>query len=52
MLLLIMTNTKTFQVIKNDKAVWVVIRQIAGIDRMYKVGDRIKGYGLVVGVKV
>lgn len=45
-------NNKTFQVAKSGKTQWIVIRQVAGLDRIYKLGDRIKGHGLIVGIKV
>ncbi len=45
-------NMKTFQVVKNGKATWIVLRQVAGLDKTYKIGDYITGLGRVVGVKV
>lgn len=43
---------KTFQVInKKGKPEWIVIRQIAGVDKMYKLGDRIPRIGLIIGLK-
>jgi hypothetical protein len=41
--------TKTFQVERNGKQTWVVIRQLPH-DTQYKVGSRIPGYGKVVAV--
>ena len=45
-------NNKTFQVIdRRGKAIWIVIRQIAGLDKIYQLGDKIPGYGRVIGIK-
>jgi hypothetical protein len=41
--------TKTFQVERNGKQTWVVIRQLPH-DTQYKVGSRIPGYGKVVAL--
>lgn len=56
MLVLIMEKdmfNKTFQVInrKTGKPEFVVIRQITGIDKLWKIGDRIPRVGLIIGVK-
>lgn len=46
-------NNKQFQVVnKKGRTQWVVIRQVAGLDRIYKLGDRIPGIGLVIGIGV
>jgi len=46
-------NNKTFQIVdKKSKAIWVVIRQVAGIDKIYNLGSKIPGYGKVIGIKI
>lgn len=44
-------NNKRFQVVnKKGKVEWVVVRQVAGIDKLYKLGDYITGLGRVIGM--
>ena len=44
-----MTNTKTFQVEKQGKLTWVVIRQMPH-DTQFTLGSRIPGLGKVVAI--
>ena len=46
-----MTNTKTFQVEKQGKLTWVVIRQMPH-DTQFTLGSRIPGLGKVVAIGV
>ena len=49
---------KTFQVINRSKAknapstLWVTVRQIPNVDRMYKLGNILHPYGRIIGIKV
>lgn len=46
-------NNKTFQIVnKMGKTEWIVLRQIAGIDKLYYIGSKIKGLGTVIGIGV
>ena len=47
---------KTLQVTNRSKkgpsTLWIVVRQIPGKDKIYKLGSIVPGYGKVIGIKV